>query len=109
MRALDATLVHQAGELDILCGYAVALLSRPAGRTAELLDLLGMLDPDHLLAVYFALPEDRRHAVMRDFVCAYHVHRAPAAAIESRDARAGSTRRRADQRAEPGASAAGLV
>ena len=82
MRALDAILVHQAGELDILCGYAVALLSRPGARTSELLDLLGMLDPEHLLAIYFALPEDRRRAVTRDFVWTYYVSRAPAAEIE---------------------------
>jgi hypothetical protein len=55
---------------------AVALLRRP-GRTSELLDLLGTLDADRLLAIYYALPQGRRSVVERDYAWAYHVWHAP--------------------------------
>lgn len=77
LSVLDAVLVSQTGQLDILCAYAVAMLRRPAARNAEVLDLLGMLDPDRIVGIYYALPEDRRHILTRDPVCAYHVQQAP--------------------------------
>jgi hypothetical protein len=77
LSALDAVLVFQTGKLDVLCAYAVAMLHRPGARNAEVLDLLGMLDPDRIAAIYYALPEERRGVVTRDPVWAYHVHRAP--------------------------------
>jgi hypothetical protein len=39
--------------------------------------VLGNLDSDRILAMYWALPPERREAVMSDPVCAYHVHRSP--------------------------------
>jgi hypothetical protein len=83
LRMLDAASVNDAGEVDMLCAYAVRLLRRPGIRTRELLDLLGMLDPDRIVAIYYALPLDRRHAFRRDPACAYHVNHAPTDEIEA--------------------------
>jgi hypothetical protein len=74
---LDTVLVWQAGELDIVCAYAVALLRRPGSRTTELADLLGMLTPDRLLAVYYALPRERRKHLRRDAVWVYQIGHGP--------------------------------
>jgi hypothetical protein len=73
---LDAAQAVGSTELDRLCGYAVALLRRP-GRTSEILDLLGVLDPDRIAAIYFALPAERRNVITRDAACAFHVYHAP--------------------------------
>lgn len=80
---LDAVLVLQAGRLDVICGYAVSMLSVPGARTAGVVDLLGMLDTDRIVAIYHALPAERRHVVTRDPVWAHHVHHAPTKAIEA--------------------------
>lgn len=69
----DAMLIIGASELDRMLGYAVAVMSRKGGRIAEVLDVLGMLNPDSICAVYYALPEERRTVVTRDPVWAYHV------------------------------------
>jgi hypothetical protein len=42
-----------------------------------LLDVLGTLDSYCILAIYWALPPERREAVMSDPVRAYHVNRSP--------------------------------
>jgi hypothetical protein len=78
---LDTVLVTQAGELDILCAYAVTLI-RTSGRRREMLDLLGILDPDRIVAIYYALPNERRSTVRGDPVWAYQLQRAPHPAIE---------------------------
>ncbi len=75
MSRLDSTLVEQADELDRLCGYAVRMLGRH--RNAAVLDLLGMLDGDRIVALYYALPPARRHATLGDSTWAYYVGRAP--------------------------------
>ncbi len=77
LSALDAVLVFQTGKLDVLCAYAAAMLLRPGARNAEVLDLLGVLDADRIVAIYYALPEERRGVVTRDPVWAYHVQQAP--------------------------------
>lgn len=74
---LDAVLVSQAGMLDVLCSYSVAMLQRPGARNVEVLDLLGMLDRDRIAAIYHALPVDRRAVVTRDPIWGYHVQHAP--------------------------------
>lgn len=76
---LDRVLVVRASELDQLCGYAVALLNRSA--PAAVLDLLGVLSPERMLGIYFALPAERRDCVRRDGPWAYHVARADADAV----------------------------
>lgn len=76
---LDRVLVVRADELDQLCGYAVALLARAA--PAPVLDLLGVLTPERMLGIYFALPAERRDCVRRDGPWAYHVARADAQAV----------------------------
>jgi hypothetical protein len=81
LSAFDAILVAQSGSIDRLCAYAVVVLSRKGGRTSELLDVLGMLDADRVLAIYYALPDDRRAVVARDNAWAFHISRAPAAEI----------------------------
>ena len=81
--ALDAVLVFQTGKLDVLCAYAVAMLRRDGARSAEVLDLLGMLDADRIAAIYYALPEERREVVTRDPVWAYDLQRAPGGVVEA--------------------------
>ncbi|MBI2690561.1 MAG: hypothetical protein HYX29_01255 [Solirubrobacterales bacterium] len=51
---------------------------RRGGSIKAILDLLGTFEPERLLAIYFALPEDRRKIVRRgDGVWAYRIERAP--------------------------------
>ncbi len=72
---LDKTLVLGASELDRVCVHAVRVLRNVSNR--PLLDALGMMDPDRIIAVYHALPPKRRAVVLRDPVWAYHVGYAP--------------------------------
>jgi hypothetical protein len=72
---LDKTLVLGASELDRVCAHAVRVLSNVSDR--PLLDALGMMDADRIIAVYHALPPKRRAVVLRDPVWAYHVANAP--------------------------------
>lgn len=75
---LAAFRVINADELDRLCGYAVAVLQRPSAPPGPVLDLLGVLDPDRLLGILYALPTERREAVARrDRAWDYHAARAP--------------------------------
>jgi hypothetical protein len=76
---LDRWLITQATELDEMCGYAVAKLRKMAA--APLLDVLGVLDPERIVAMYYVLPERRRSAVLRDGFWAYHVGRADLDAV----------------------------
>jgi hypothetical protein len=75
LHVLDAVAVVGAGELDQLCGYSVRLLSRKGKSTRELADLLGMLEPERVAAIWWALPVDRRSALERDPACGYHIGR----------------------------------
>ena len=70
-------MVIGASELDRLCASAVATIAAGRRPLGVLLDVLGNLDPDRILAMYWALPPERREAVMSDPVWAYHVHRSP--------------------------------
>ena len=60
---VDAELVAHASELDRLCGYAVRLLRRGGAGSSALLDLLGVLRPERVAAIAYALPEERRRAL----------------------------------------------
>jgi hypothetical protein len=62
-----------SSELDRLCGYAVALLNRAGERCGQLLDLLGVLDPDRICGIYFAVDRKRRAQLRRDPVWSFHV------------------------------------
>jgi hypothetical protein len=73
---LDRVLIEKSTELDRLCGYAVAKLSRGC-KTAELLDVLGTLDPARIVAMYYALPRDRRRLIEKDPAWSYFVANAP--------------------------------
>ena len=77
LHLLDAAMVIEASELDRLCASAVAAIAAGRRPLALLLDVLGNLDPDRILAMYWALPSERREAVMSDPVWAYHVNRSP--------------------------------
>jgi hypothetical protein len=77
LHLLDAAMVIGASELDRLCASAVAIITAGKRPLSPLLDVLGHLDPDRILAMYWALPPERREAVMTDPVWAYHVHRSP--------------------------------
>jgi hypothetical protein len=74
--ALDLELVGTAGSLDQICGYALRRLRRTgAAGLAAVLDVLGMLPPNHLLGLLYALPLARREAVRKlDGVWDHHAH-----------------------------------
>jgi len=73
LHLLDAAQMIGSSELDRLCGYAVALLNRADGSSGGLLDLLGVLDPDRICGIYFAVDRMRRAQLRRDPVWAFHV------------------------------------
>ena len=73
LHLLDAAQTIGASELDRLCAHAVLLLDSPGRPSAALLDVLGVLDPDRICAIYFALPPERRAGVLRDPCWAHHV------------------------------------
>jgi hypothetical protein len=74
LHLLDAGMVRYSSELDRLCGYAVSRLRQHA--RVEVLDVLGMLDPERVAAIYYAVPPGRRAALLKDPAWAYHVHAA---------------------------------
>lgn len=75
---LDQVLIDRADETDLMCGCAVRKLRDGGHGQAGVLDVLGMLSPDRILAMYYALPPERRRTVTRtDGVWSYHVARAP--------------------------------
>src|SRR4051812_46918347 len=61
---LDRNMLRRARELDRLCGYAVRKLQNRT--SASVLDVLGVLDPLRIVAMYYALPRERRVSVLRD-------------------------------------------
>jgi hypothetical protein len=69
---LDLGLVRSAGELDLVCAYALRRLHDPQEQAA-VLDVLGIVPADHLLGILYALTESRREEVRRlDGVWNYH-------------------------------------
>jgi hypothetical protein len=76
MSEVDRTLILRAGELDRLCGHAVCAMRKRA--SVDVLHVLGLLDPDRIVAMHYALPENRRKSTLRDVAWAYHVAHAPA-------------------------------
>ena len=102
---LDRTLVLHAGELDRLCAHAVRVLR--VRSVKPLLDVLGVLDPDRIAALYYALPLRRRGAMQRDPVWAWHVDHAPPgteAAVAAVEALAVDTQAMQAERARNGAN-----
>jgi hypothetical protein len=77
----DRTLILHASELDRLCAHTVRTLTQRA--KASVLDVLGVLNPDRLAAMYYALPESRRAVVRRDPAWCYHVERIPPGTTEA--------------------------
>jgi hypothetical protein len=107
---LDKTLLLHTSELDRVCAHAVRVLTN-GGSTKTLLDALGMMDADRIVAVYHALPPKRRVAVLRDPVWAYHVGNAPPeteAAVAEVSANAEGHQALAADRARLGANEASL-
>lgn len=70
---IDRAMVERMTELDRMCGYAVAVMRKRS--SAALLDVLGLLDPTRIAAMYLALPESRRHIATYDPAWAFHVQR----------------------------------
>lgn len=69
-----------ADDIDRMCAHAVRVLSeRPS---PPLFDVLGMLDPERVVAMYFALPKRRRFIALRDPVWAWQVQQVDEEAIE---------------------------
>lgn len=67
---VEALAVEDVTEVDRVCAAAVRRLRK--GASADVLDLLGYLEPDRLAAVVLALPENRRRAVVnRSYEAAY--------------------------------------
>ena len=77
----DRSLILHAAELDRLCAHAVRALAERAH--GPVLDMLSVLSPDRLAAMYYALPERRRDVVRRDPAWAYHVEHAPPETAEA--------------------------
>lgn len=77
----DRTVLLHTTELDRLCAHAVRSFARRA--PAAVLDVLSVLAPDRLAAMYLALPENRREVVRRDPAWAYHVERMPPGTAEA--------------------------
>jgi hypothetical protein len=73
--ALDRSVILHTSELDRLCAHAVYVLTRRGHK--PVLDVLSVLGPERLAAMYYALPENRRAIVRRDLAWAYHVDHAP--------------------------------
>jgi hypothetical protein len=82
LHLFDAMLVVGATDLDRLCGRAVSILKRRA--SSEILDLLSELDPERLCALYYALPKERRPALLRHGDWAWCVNRSDACEVEER-------------------------
>jgi hypothetical protein len=75
LNGVDKTLLMAATEIDRVCGHTVMVLR---GQTSKpLLDALGVMDPDRIIAMYYALPDRRREIVKRDPAWAYHINNAP--------------------------------
>jgi hypothetical protein len=72
---IDRTAVLHASELDLVCVQALRVLRKSSNKL--LLDALGIMDPDRVCALYYALPVRRRKAVLRDPVWAYDVANGP--------------------------------
>jgi hypothetical protein len=81
---IDRINVAAMTEVDRLCGYAVAKLRSAASR--PVLDVLGMLNPDRLVAMYYALPEAKRSSLLRDGAWAFYVNRADPDAVQAAEA-----------------------
>jgi hypothetical protein len=75
LNGVDKTLLMAATEIDRVCGHTVMLLRGQASK--PLLDALGVMDPDRIVAMYYALPDRRREIVRRDPAWAYHIDHAP--------------------------------
>jgi hypothetical protein len=74
---LDRTLILYTSAIDRLCGHLVTLLRTESDTPSALLDAFGVMDPDRIVAVYYALPDGRREEVRSDPVWAYHILNAP--------------------------------
>jgi hypothetical protein len=74
---LDRTLILFTSDMDRLCGHMVTVLRTSRYAPLTLLDAFGVMDPDRMIAVYWALPSDRRERVLRDPVWAYNIEHAP--------------------------------
>jgi hypothetical protein len=80
LNSVDKTLLMAVTEIDRVCGYTVSLLRQRMSKA--LLDGLGVMDPDRLVAIYYALPKNRRQHVRKDPVWAYHIDHAPEGLVE---------------------------
>lgn len=77
----DRTLILHASEVDRLCAHAVRALAHRA--PAAVLDVLGVLHPDRLAAIYHSLTPKRQAAVRRDPAWAYQIEHAPPETAEA--------------------------
>jgi hypothetical protein len=75
---LNMLLAAGADDTDRVCAAAVQKVRERGTTTARAaLDLVNLLPADHLLAIYYALPEDKRELCERDPVWAHHLREAP--------------------------------
>lgn len=75
LNGVDKALLLAATEIDRVCGHTVMVLRGQSSK--PLLDALGVMDPDRIVAMYYALPDRRRAIVRRDPAWAYHIDHAP--------------------------------
>jgi hypothetical protein len=78
LELLDAVLATSAGELDRMCAHAVRWLGSTSAGKRAVLDVLGVLTPDRIVAMYYALPPERRKVARRDPAWAFHVQQVEA-------------------------------
>lgn len=72
---VDRTLIMGATEIDRVCAHSVILLRRTMNK--PLLDGLGVMDPDRIVACCYALPDSRRKQVRKDAAWSYHLDHMP--------------------------------
>jgi hypothetical protein len=75
LNGFDLTLLMAATEIDRVCAHTVMVLRDE--RSKGLLNALGVMDPDRIVAMYYALPNGRREVVRQDPAWAYHIDHAP--------------------------------
>jgi hypothetical protein len=75
---LDRTLILHTSPVDRVCGQLVAVLCASRRMPLALLEAFEVLEPDHIVAVYWAAPPSRREGLRRNPVWAFHLDHAPA-------------------------------
>lgn len=74
LNGIDRSLLVAATEIDRLCSYTLMLHSDTSD---ALFAALGVIDPDRIIAMFYALPSRRREMIMRNPAWTYHLEDEP--------------------------------